>query len=60
MRAEFDVNRKQDLMESCQEYFWAKLYIEFLPVNWVTGTENIDFKLNSRVKGRQECEFKVE
>lgn len=42
MRVEFDVNRKQGLMELCQEYFGAKLYIiEFLPVNWVTGAENL-------------------
>lgn len=45
MKVEFDVNRKQDLMELCQEYFWAKLYIiEFLPGNWETRAENlIDF-----------------
>lgn len=29
-------------MDLCQEYFWANLYIiEFLPVNWVTGAENL-------------------
>lgn len=44
MTAEFDVNRKQDLMELCQEYFWAKLYIiEFLLVNWVTEENLIIF-----------------
>lgn len=42
MTVEFDVNKKQDLMELWQEYFGAKMSItKFLPVNWVTGAENL-------------------
>lgn len=67
MTVEFDVNKKQDLMELCQEYFGAKMSItEFLPVNWVTGAENlINFftmlsALNlTRDKQMSECIFSM-